>query len=818
VVGYAGSTLYVWDAGDGSLLRTIGTSLTPLEDFTRHGEKGLAFAVHPREGWVACGGTRKGRTYLQIWDYEAGRLVAEKASSCDALKALAWTPDGKRLLERANVGWEDPTGWKLIVRDDRLAELRSHDLPRNFGEWNTVMFPLPGGKEVILWQANREPTVFELASGAAVRTIPYKPSIPSDLALSPDGKTLAATSTEDLRLLDFPGGETRIKLPVLRGGWEKPRPLFSPDGTTVYLWDHRPVAYDVATGKERWRPTFRTTHTVRMRLCDISPDGSTVLVRHGHALARLDARAGTERDPPDAPAVPPDLVWSPDGRTLFTRAERHDRTWTAWDAAGGRRLYDLLPTGFVTNEDWKMMPDLFFLGGGKTIVAGLEKCESTERIGPKELLVFDAATGRCLRRLGTPLPDDTFRWMHPIGIDPAGGTVVMQAFTVSSFEPPPGGYPYKAIRWAPARKAKVQEWTAFGDRITPPRHYAPYAVTLLMVTPPVGAPANKPDPAKIRCYALDDGRLAHELATEYACLDLDRIEGNFLLAVGYESRWVTRGRTHTYTPQPPFAYDLWELPTRSKVRLFETDRQALAVLGPGGRYVLRVLGDTGFEVYEPFVLKKAVTTVATPCRPVQFEFSPDGSRAAAALADASVVIWDATLWRKQVDRRLAGSVPADLTPLWNDLGKDAATGLRAARLLAVAGDRAVALLGGKVEAMKAPDAGLIKRLIADLDAPEFATREKAEKDLRDIAGPAEPYLRKESRANPSAEAGRRIERLLRAAEDGQLTAAEVRELRSVQALAWMDTEGARTLLAKWAKGDPAATLTKAAAAAAGRAR
>src|SRR5205814_6312761 len=131
---------------------------------------------------------------------------------------------------------------------------------------------------------------------------------------------------------------------------------------------------------------------------------------------------------------------SPDGRTLFTRTERHDRTWTAWDAASGRRRFDLLPTGFVTGEEWKMMPDLFFIGVGREVVAGLEKSESTERVGPKELLVFDAATGRCLRRLGEPLPDDeqTFRWMHPVALDPTGSSVVMQKYAVSgsgTFDP-----------------------------------------------------------------------------------------------------------------------------------------------------------------------------------------------------------------------------------------------------------------------------------------------------------------------------------------------------------------------------------------------
>ena len=38
-------------------------------------------------------------------------------------------------------------------------------------------------------------------------------------------------------------------------------------------------------------------------------------------------------------------------------------------------------------------------------------------------------------------------------------------------------------------------------------------------------------------------------------------------------------------------------------------------------------------------------------------------------------------------------------------------------------------------------------------------------------------------------------------------------MRAVQALEWADTDAARALLARWDKGDPAAALTKAAAAA-----
>ena len=128
---------------------------------------------------------------------------------------------------------------------------------------------------------------------------------------------------------------------------------------------------------------FPTIHNLAMRTCDVSPDGSTLLCMHGHRVARIDTKTGTERDPSSGLSQPSGVTWSPDGKRLFTRAVRHDRTWTAWDAVTGKRLYDVLPTGFVSNNEWKMMPDLFFIHGGKELVAGLEKSEKTERIGAR---------------------------------------------------------------------------------------------------------------------------------------------------------------------------------------------------------------------------------------------------------------------------------------------------------------------------------------------------------------------------------------------------------------------------------------------------
>ena len=758
IVGCAGGNLFVWNSSDGQLVRRIDTGLGFLDNPSAHMGKTFAFAINPKKNEVACGGSKDGHTVLQVWDFETGKKIAEATSSCEALKALAWTLEGGLLLERADDAWNHPSSFKLIVLDGKLKERNAFDLPAGLISYSSVMQPLPGGKQVLLWHGRSEPMIFDIEFGKERGGIAHKQGIPSGLALSPDARMLAATSTEDIRLLQFPSGEIHKVLPVHRPSWDKPRPLFSPDGKTVYVWDHRPIAYDVETGQEKWKASSRTIHTVRMDMCDVSPDGASLLIRHGHALALFDARTGAERNMADAPSLPSRIVWSPDGAKIFTRVERHDRTWTAWNAATGARLYDLQPTGFVEDDDWKMLPDMFFITGGREIVVGLEKKESTEGIGPKELLVFDLSTGRPLRRLGMPLPNNLFQWMYPIAVDPAGKTVLMQMFAISAPAGAPGtpvqfelnaDYSYKNILWDPVAQASLKEWLVHGERTDSPGHFAPYYITIRETLPSM-QPADlnqKGAPAKIRCYSLDRGKLVHELESDSIQVAADRISDDMLLVLGNNGQWVQNANTTRFVREHPFYCDLWDILAEEKVRVDELPQTTEVALGPQGRYVVTVLGDGSFEIFEPFVLKKAVAEIATPSRAKQFEFSQDGKRLAVSMRDTNIAIWDTTDWQKTIEEQIAREVPSDLTPLWADLAKDAATGQRAARLLGAAGDKAVPFLAEKIK---------------------------------------------------SAKHSKEVER------------------RAIRALRWLNTAAARAQLEKWATGDPDATLTKSAAEALGK--
>jgi len=125
-------------------------------------------------------------------------------------------------------------------------------------------------KQVLLWHSQFRANDFRSRVWQRARRDAHKQGIPSGLALSPNARILAATSTDDIRLLQFPSGEIHKILPVHRRMWEKPA-LFSLDGKTVYVWDHRPIAYDVETGQEKWKASSRTIHTVEWTCATFRP-------------------------------------------------------------------------------------------------------------------------------------------------------------------------------------------------------------------------------------------------------------------------------------------------------------------------------------------------------------------------------------------------------------------------------------------------------------------------------------------------------------------------------------------------------------------
>jgi WD40 repeat protein len=188
-------------------------------------------------------------------------------------------------------------------------------------------------------------------------------------------------------------------------------------------------------------------------------------------------------------------------------------------------------------------------------------------------------------------------------------------------------------------------------------------------------------------------------------------------------------------------------------------------------------------------------------------WAPAGRLFATAATDGGLIVWDLA--------RLGGSLTPDRS--WEALASpDAREALAAVRSLTASPGETVALLRAKLPPVAAPDPVKLKDLIATLDDPDFAERERAAADLEKIGPLAEPALRDALKAADSPEARRRLTGLLVRLAARTPSAEELRAVRAVEAVEWAATPEAVRLLEAWAAGAAGARLTEDAKAALAR--
>ncbi len=195
-------------------------------------------------------------------------------------------------------------------------------------------------------------------------------------------------------------------------------------------------------------------------------------------------------------------------------------------------------------------------------------------------------------------------------------------------------------------------------------------------------------------------------------------------------------------------------------------------------------------------------------------FAPDGRRLASGGDDHTVLIWDLT----------DGIRPGPLTgaarnALWTSLaGADAAMAYHAIWRLAGDPERVVPLLKARLRPVAPADAKQIARCIDLLDSEDFTERDRATRQLADLAELAEAALRRAQKQSRTLEQRRRIENLLQRLPTRALAPDELRHLRAIEILEHAGTDDAKQLLETLAAGASDARLTRAARAAVNRLR
>jgi RNA polymerase sigma factor (sigma-70 family) len=299
----ADGSVYLWRPADGGIVRhwRIGTGLNAM-----------ALAMDGKNLATAGGNV------IRLWDPAMGKEVRQLVGHQGAVDAVAFSPDR---LTLASGGWQDHTIrlWDVATGKERyqLALPRPHGV--NYG--STPLVFSPDGKLLFSGSADRANSsiyVWEAATGKQLHRFALGAG---RLALSPDGKSLAVSGWDGVRLLDSATGTEFLRWSVRAGP-----AAFSPDGKVLAGGDLHGVihVWELVTGKERRRFVGHETggyeggyFAAGVSALAFSPDGRTLVSGGGDTTVLL-----WDLFPTDGPSRPPaedfwDDLGSPDAARAY---------------------------------------------------------------------------------------------------------------------------------------------------------------------------------------------------------------------------------------------------------------------------------------------------------------------------------------------------------------------------------------------------------------------------------------------------------------------------------------------------------------------
>jgi RNA polymerase sigma factor (sigma-70 family) len=690
---------------------------------------------------------------IRVWDVKKTKevvfLATEKKG--DWFHDCVFAPDGKVLASPGQTGsihrWEVPSGKKL-------PSFAGHK-----GAVNVVAFS-KDGRHLLSGGDDQTVRLWDAATGKNVRTLEGHRDKIVAVALSPDGKTAASRgSDESIRLWEIESGK-EIR------SWEQPTQFwtrgmgnvsaiaFSADGKTLTAGNYNlTCAFDVATG-ERVRQFLRTGYAV------VSPDGKRMATGgYGQRIRTWNAVTNKELyRPVGHQGSVLAVALSPDGKIVATGGL--DKTVRLWDRATGKELRQL--RGHSGSVSF-----LRFAADGKhlasasgdpkdrsvtwwNVTAGKEERLFHRHDGGVQALAL-AADGKHLTAL------DKTATLHVW--DTGTGKEVRKIKGQQTFNAAitPDG---KTIVLLAGQPPQLQTWDPTGDG------------TLRALDGPEGT-------GVARMAFSPDGR--------------SMITADYLRALRL---WDLASAKAVRSLREGSAEARLNPGAGGDILAFSPDGKTLAVPAPEGAVALIEVA-TGKDRHVFQGKQESITSLA---------FSADGATLISGGEDGTTLVWDVNDAGQAAKAELT---PKELDALWTELaGEDAIKAHRAIRSLAASPSLAVRFLRKQLQPANEVEQKRIEKLIADLSQDTFAVRKKAEEELAKLGIQAKPALLKALKAKPSLDVTQRLENLLRALDDRQLSAEEVRLIRALEALEAIGTDEAKQLFQDWTKGAAGALLTE----------
>jgi WD40 repeat protein len=727
----------------------------PEED----GTSTLTVALSPDDRMVLTVGNNHD---ANVWDFTTCKKVVELKEP-DGLKdcwAACWSPDGKKVCTVCSV--------------IRIYSIPDGRLLRKFGTWaghDTVAWSGDGHRlavgtregKVELWDPDTGKEIAKLPGGTAGL---------SSLVFSPDSRILAwADNAGMVRLWDLRANK------FLRE-WKSGRRFiaqfaFTPEGDEFALLDKQGSIsfWGVTTGKER--PVPGALGMVRsVQTLAFSGNGSLLVTGSPDGTIRVwDRKTGRELSVHDSfNTGTHQLALSADGSRVFL--VKNMRQVGCWDLPSGKHLWEFEPNQPGYGE-WGLHPT------GRGVNLGFPR--ATER--SKWALISLGDDGKVRSRF-----DGDSAEVRPFCFLPGGRRVLVgRGRAVCCLGMVDGKEEFRLHDGEANQNVLDLSLSADGSRLAVTRGplFNPLFLEvwdvagrriLLRYKPPVNS---APDDLAL---SPNGERLAFGLATGRVIL--------FDLRNGQSQEW------QAFPKQSPNNYRI----------TFSPDSQTLAVTGM----------DRTVRLWD-VATRTLNKTLESPAREMAAAvFTPDGRRLITTGNDAALLVWDLT--GHEASGLPLPATDAEIRQRWQVLaGDDAAQAYQALWDLADAPARALPFLRAEMRPVPLPDAKRLNRLIADLDADEFAVREQARMELESIGDVTEPALQR-VKDSESLEVRGHVRRLLERIAKGRISPSgeALRTLRAVEVLLRMKDPAARRLLGELAAGAEGASLTRAAQAALAR--
>jgi WD40 repeat protein len=703
-----------------------------------------------------------GMYHVLFWDVASGKKVGELTGTGGNIFALAFAPNGKIL---ATAGADQNVRlWDVAGR----SELRRCQGAKDI--WGRLAF---SADSKILAASNthqRAVRLWDVATGRELRTIRSDTPRMHALVFSPDGKTLATAGSNDktIRLWEVATGK---EVRQFQAPWAASVLAFSPDGKTLASGGERvegkilepsPIQlWDVNTGRELRR---LRGHLFGVSTLAFSSDGKQLLSGgSGNVLHVWDVATGKDVLPfAEHESYVWSVVFSPDGRFLATGGL--DGTIRLWEPRTGKaaRVFEKGHPQRV----WSVA----FTPDGRTLV-------SYGHDG--SIRFWDVAEGRQKRQW----QDSEDRTPSSFALSPDGRTLAL----LQKNSP---------IRLLDAATGKEQQRLTVSTGNGGMLQFAPDGTKLASLSV-----SGVDDSGVLQLWDVATGKELHMWKVAQAGRIAFSADGQTLFS-------VTGGFSPSRMGQRTF--HAWNM-TTGENRPFQAIQQArvFAVAGsPNGRMLAWGDAEGTITLWELAAGQVRRRMKGHHSYVESLAFSPDGKALASGSADTTALLWDVT--GMPFERR---GLPLDderLQSLWKDLaGKDAGKAFDAIGLLTAAPEQAVPLLKNKLRPAPEPaERRHVAQLIADLDSEDFAVREKAMEQLRQLGERAEPGLREALKNKPALEARKRIEELLEGVRAAAVSPDNLRHLRAVEVLEHIGTPEAREVLKKAADGAAAARLTR----------